>query len=278
MSLEFINEANNLIQKTMNLNDEIISQEALEYIKLNKNKLVNLFLVQQNTSKKMYCLAGSPGAGKSEIAQTISNAKNIDIIEADEIRKICPHYNGKNSNLFQKASSKGVNILVDTAFKKEYSFILDGNFSELRLQEENISRATKKNYDIEIYFIYRPLEIALEYTQIREEKEGRNIPKNIFYRKFIDSIKTVNSIVKTYANVKVTFYDLNKKTYEVINSLDDIIKKDLSFKNDIIKAELILEDIKKKNIKDKILPLRPNIKTNYQPRNKIKTNNKDIER
>jgi len=266
MSLEFINEANNLIQKTMNLNDEIISKEALEYIKLNKNKLINLFLLKQGVSKKMYCLAGSPGAGKSEIAQTISNAKNIDIIEADEIRKICPHYNGKNSNLFQKASSKGVNILVDTAFKKEYSFILDGNFSELRLQEENISRATSKNYAIEIYFIYRPLQIALEYTQIREEKEGRNIPKNVFYKKFIDSIKTVNSIAKSYPNVKVNFYDLNKKSYEVINNLDDIIKKDLDFKNDIIKAELILKEMTKE----------VKLKINYQPKNRDR--NKDIER
>jgi len=278
MSLEFINEANNLIQKTMNLNDEIIGQEALEYIKLNKNKLINLFLLKQDISKKMYCLAGSPGAGKSEIAQTISNAKNIDIIEADEIRKICPHYNGKNSNLFQKASSKGVNILVDTAFKKEYSFILDGNFSELRLQEENISRAATKNYDIEIYFIYRPLEVALKYTQIREEKEGRNIPQDVFYKKFLNSIKTVNSIVKNYANVKVSFYDLNKKTYEAINSLDDIIKKDLGFKNDIIKAELTLTNIEKEQINDKTLSLKPNIKTNYQLKNKIKTNNKDIQR
>ncbi|WP_414017274.1 zeta toxin family protein [Aliarcobacter butzleri] len=38
-------------------------------------------------SKKTYFLAGSPGAGKSEIAQTLSKAKNIDVIDTDEIRK-----------------------------------------------------------------------------------------------------------------------------------------------------------------------------------------------
>ncbi|WP_414017275.1 zeta toxin family protein [Aliarcobacter butzleri] len=86
---------------------------------------------------------------------------------------MCPYYSGKNSDLFQKASSKGVSILVDTVFKNKYSFILDGNFSEFRLQDENISRASKKDYDIEIFFVYRPLEIAKEYTEIRGDKEGR---------------------------------------------------------------------------------------------------------
>lgn len=234
---DIIDNAKNLIKKTINLSDEIITQEALEYIKSNKNKLVNIFLTKQDISKKAYFLAGSPGAGKSEIAQTLSKAKNIDVIDTDEIRKICPYYSGKNSDLFQKASSKGVSILLDTAFKNDYSFILDGNFAEYRLQDENINRAKKRDYKIEIYFIYRPLELAKEYTKIREEKEGRKVPENIFYQKFLDSIKTVNKIVEEYPKVELKFYDLHKDYYKNITSLNEIINKDLDFKNDIDKAQ-----------------------------------------
>lgn len=138
----------------------------------------------------------------------------------------------------QKASSKAVSILVDTAFKKEYSFILDGNFLELRLQDKNISRASKKDYDIEIFFVYRPLEIAKEYTEIREDKEGRNIPENVFYEKFINSINTVNEIAKKYPNVKINYYDLDKKYFKNnIKNLDEIINSDINLKKDIDKAK-----------------------------------------
>lgn len=155
MSLELINEANYLIQKTINLSDEDISKEALEFIKTNKEEVINKYLLKKDISKKAYFLSGGVGAGKTELAQSLKNRENIDVIEADEIRKIWPHYSGKNSSLFQKTSSKAVSILVDTAFKKDY--------------------------DIEIFFVYRPLKIAKEYIEIREDKDGLNIAENVFY-------------------------------------------------------------------------------------------------
>ncbi|WP_066347453.1 zeta toxin family protein [Aliarcobacter cryaerophilus] len=266
MSLELINEANYLIQKTINLSDEDISKEALEFIKKNKEEVINKYLLKKNISKKAYFLSGGAGAGKTELAQSLKNRENIDVIEADEIRKICPHYSGKNSSLFQKASSKAVSILVDTAFKKEYSFILDGNFSELRLQDENISRASKKDYDIEIFFVYRPLEIAKEYTEIREDKEGRNIPENVFYEKFINSINTVNEIAKKYPNVKINYYDLDKKYFKNnIKNLDEIINSDINLKKDIDKAK---NYVNTKNNFD--------LKKTFKP--KSKTHTQEIER
>jgi UDP-N-acetylglucosamine kinase len=238
MSYDYIEKANALIQKTMNLSNEDISNEALEFIKSNKNMIVNKYLILGDASKKAYFMAGGAGAGKSEIAKIISETKNIDVIEADEIRRICPYYSGKNSSLFQKASSKAVSVLIDMAFKKQYSFILDGNFSEERLQEENISRASIKNYDIEIYFVYRPLSLAKEFTEIREEKEGRNMPENTFYEKFLGSIKTVNEIKKKYPNVKLNYYDLAKNIIkEDISNLEEIINSDFGFKEDMQIAE-----------------------------------------
>lgn len=262
MSLELINNANYLIERTINLSNEDISKEALEFIKSNKEKIINKYLVKKDIFKKAYFLSGGAGAGKTELAQSIKEKENIDVIEADEIRKICPHYSGRNSNLFQKASSKAVSILVDTAFKKEYSFILDENFSEFRLQNENISRAIKKNYIIEIFFVYRPLVIAKEYTRIREEKEGRNIPDNVFYEKFINSINTVNEIAKKYPNVKINYYDLYKKYFKNnIKNLDEIINSDINLKKDIDKAK---NYINTKNNFDLKKTFKPKAKTHIQ--------------
>ena len=230
---DMINGAKNLIWHNLNLNDETISLKALEYIKTNKSKLERIFLTKQNNLKKVYFMAGSPGAGKSEIALILSENKNIDIFDTDEIRKICPNYSGRNSNLFQKASSKGIDILIDIAFKKNHSFILDGNFSNYELQDKNISRAIKRDYEIEIYFVYRPLEIAKEYTRVREEKMGRKIPSNIFYQKFLDAIETVNEIAKKYKDIKITFFDLHKDYYKQIDNLDEIINNNSDFINDI---------------------------------------------
>lgn len=75
-------------------------------------------------------MAGSPGAGKSELAITLSeNYENMVIIDADYFRMQFPDYNGNNSSLFQTAAS----WLVEQAFKyvveNKYSFILDATFA-----------------------------------------------------------------------------------------------------------------------------------------------------
>lgn len=255
---DIISGAKNLLQQNINLNDETISLKALEYINNNKKKLERIFLTKQNSLKKVYFMAGSPGAGKSEIALMLSENKNIDIFDTDEIRKICPHYSGKNSNLFQKASSRGIDILINTAFKKNYSFILDGNFSNYELQDKNISRALKRDYEIEIYFVYRPLEIAKEYTRIREEKEGRKVPDNIFYQKFLDAVETVNKIAKEYKEIKINFFDLHKDYYKQINNLDEMINNNSDFINDINVSKLSMKKLDCLALNDK-----KEIETNY---------------
>lgn len=251
MSLELIKRANTLIQKTMNLSDEDISKEALKFIKSNKDILLDNYLILKDTSKKVYFLAGGEGAGKSELAQIIGIAKNIDRIDADEIKKICPHYSGENSSLFQKASREAISTLVDIALKKGYSFILNGSFSEQKLQDENIVKVLKKDYEIKICFVYRPLDAAWEYTEIREEKEGLKVPENIFYETFLSSIKTVNKIIAKYPNVKLNYYDLQKNIFkENIDSLNEVIANDIDFKKDIQKAEKFVNYPQQTSIKN----------------------------
>ncbi len=191
-----------------NLTDEKISSDAIEEIIGMKKILPVRFLYYRNLEKKLYFMAGSPGAGKSETALFLKEKNKIDVIDTDELRKVFTNYNGKNSNLFQKASSKGVNFLVDFSFKNGLSFILDGNFSNYKMQEQNIQRALKREYHIEINFIYRSFDKAKVYTKVREEKTGRKVPDDVFINKTVDSYETVQ---KFFGQIPVNFYDLDNQ-------------------------------------------------------------------
>ncbi|MBJ1419215.1 zeta toxin family protein, partial [Enterococcus faecium] len=92
----------------------------LEYAKANKDKFISYIIKGKSpeVGRDAVFMAGSPGAGKSEVA--IGLAENYDnhvIIDADYFRTQFPDYNGKNSSLFQKASS----WLVEQAFR----YVLD---------------------------------------------------------------------------------------------------------------------------------------------------------
>jgi len=71
-------------------------------------------------------MAGSPGAGKTEFAETFLanpqvNGLDIVYIDPDALRKKMPGYGGGNSHLFQKGVSRLVNELysANTSNKKE---------------------------------------------------------------------------------------------------------------------------------------------------------------
>ena len=71
----------------------------------------------------------------------ISHFKQKPIrIDADEIRAMCEGYTGCNAHIFQKAATKGVNILYDYALKNNLNVILDGTFA-YGSSLENIERS-----------------------------------------------------------------------------------------------------------------------------------------
>ena len=208
-----------------NLSDDEISSMALEFVKTNKMFIVNRFLQKYNNSREAIFLAGSAGAGKSEFATSLSNFKPISIIDTDEIRKLFSNYNGANSYLFQKASSKGVDILYNEAMKKGISFVLDGNFSNKEMQRRNIKRALDNGFNVSLHFIYRPLDVAKTYTKLRELKEGRKVPDEIFFNKFVGAIETTQAIVEEFSlQEHFSFYDIeNEVIYRKNEALEQFI-------------------------------------------------------
>ncbi|WP_419776685.1 zeta toxin family protein [Malaciobacter marinus] len=216
---DLINYAKTLLTNTLIFDEKTISELAYEEIKSKKTLLEDVFLRNKNKDKKAFFIFGGYGLGKKEFASALNELYQIDFIEHTEIKKYCKYYNGTNSHLFEKASLEGVNILMNTVLNKSYSFILDGKFFEF------IDSALEKNYDIEINFVYRPLDIAIKSIEILE---------NTFYSGFISSINAVNTIKEKHSNIRVNFYDLhNDLILKNINSLDEVINKSEIMQNDI---------------------------------------------
>ncbi|RXJ94799.1 hypothetical protein CRV00_05565 [Malaciobacter molluscorum] len=216
---DLINYTKTLLNNTLTLDEKTISELAYEETKSKKALLEDVFLRNRNEDKKAILLFGGYGSGKKEFASALNELYQIDFIEHTEIKKYCKYYNGANAHLFDKASLEGVNILMDTVLNKSYSFILDGRFFEF------IDSALEKNYEIEINFVYRPLDIAIKSIEIL---------KNTFYSEFISSINAVNKIKEKYSNVRLNFYDLHDDlVFKDITNLDEVINKSEVMQNDI---------------------------------------------
>lgn len=76
------------------------------------------------------------------------------MIDADYFRAQFPEYNGKNSSVFQKASSWLVEQSLKYVLEHGYSFILEDTFAILSA-EKNIIRALKNNFRVTIFYVYQ---------------------------------------------------------------------------------------------------------------------------
>lgn len=231
-----------------------ISLNARNYIKkLTKNGyLYNKFANEKEflsfiTPVTLF-MAGSPGAGKTEtskyLIETISKyvlKKNkihypIVRIDADEIRKLCPYYNGANAHLFQRAASLGVDKLIDYVNKKKYSALVDGTFATNRSMS-NVEIAIKKGRETYIYYIYQEPIRAWEFTLKREKLHCRRITKESFINAFIDAKENVNNtkrIHKEKVNLNIiikNYTNAIEKIYMNVDNIDNYVEFDYNKKN-----------------------------------------------
>ena len=192
------------------MNDEELETGALTWIKSKegKNKLLELFASPASYSVESkpitLFMAGSPGAGKTEVSKSF--IKRFDRkpvrIDADEIRALCPGYNGRNSSLFQKCADKGINILYDFCLDKNFNIILDGTFAYGNAIQ-NIERSLARSRTVEIWFIYQDPLQAWKITKAREAVEGRMVPMEVFIKAYFKSQENVNEAKEKFGD-KVT--------------------------------------------------------------------------
>ena len=90
-----------------------IEKEAIKYLKENRKLLYSSYLdgFSPINEKVVYFTAGPSGAGKTEFIQKfLKTEKNLVHLDIDMIRDFFRSmgYDGKNSNLFQKPASYGI--------------------------------------------------------------------------------------------------------------------------------------------------------------------------
>lgn len=197
------------------MTDDEIREQAFVYARKNKVRLA-----KQLTDTKKFMpdrfpisvfMAGSPGAGKTEFSKSIirilekDNERRVVRVDGDEIRQFLPGYTGSNSHLFQGAISQVVEKMQDLLLHNRQSFIFDSTFTRYDKAVSNIQRSLDHNRIVLIFYVYQKPDIAWKFTQAREQKEGRNIPKSAFITEFTSARETVQRIADTFGDKVMIF-------------------------------------------------------------------------
>ncbi len=152
--------------------------------------------------KIAYFTAGPSGAGKTEFIQKfIEIETNLLHLDIDVVRDFFKSvgYNGKNSDIFQKPASWGVQFLFDEAIKnRNLSLVIDSNLSHFQTAKENMLKLLKQNYKIEIFYVYNDLEKCFLYTKKRESVTSRVVPEDVFFKSVLKSRSTAYEIKKLF--------------------------------------------------------------------------------
>lgn len=205
-------------------NEELV-KKSIQYFNENRDLFFERYTrgVSKDFKKFAVFTAGMSGVGKTEFAIALKEIdKNILHIDTDDIREFFRPigYNGQNSNIFQKASSKGFSELFSYAMKNEFSLICDSNFASIEIAEQNIKRLLKRDYEVIIFYLYNEPKVCFEYAIRREVVTNRKVPKDVFIRNNENSYKTILEIKDTfYDKIKLHFIDKrNNNTYSDIDS------------------------------------------------------------
>lgn len=215
-----------------------IRSTAIAFAKKHKNaiakELTDTSIYHPSKTPVSIFMAGSPGAGKTEFSQRLTESLETQKIkafrlDADELREYFPHYNGENSHLFQGAVSLLVDRILDELYKNRQHFILDGTFSHQEIAEKNIKRSLKHKRTIGIAYMYLDPKVAWAFTQAREKIEGRRILKKDFIHQFFESQNCINSIHEKYPEkvlINLIEKDLHPRKIRKIHTMENKRKID----------------------------------------------------
>lgn len=217
--------------------DQAIEDAALDFVSQNRRRiarqLTDLVTYPAEKSPVAVFMAGSPGAGKTEVSQHLIKTLGGPVlrIDPDDYRKLIPGYNGKNSNLFQRAVGKIVEKVLDEAFGKGQSFILDGTLSNYEVALRNVRRALTKGWAVLILYVFLEPCQAWRFVKDREALDGRNIPVDVFIGQYFAARDVVDRLKeelgrKIKVDLLIRNLDGGKSGYEGnIQAIDGYVKE-----------------------------------------------------
>lgn len=188
--------------------EEAAFQFAISHRRPLAKKIVDTDVFIPERTPLTVFMAGSPGAGKTEVSKAMVETlekgaqdvggRRVLRIDPDDFRELIPGYSGGNSYLFQRAVTKILEKVLDRAFEKRVSFILDGTMSNLDVAKRNIDRVLKGNRAAQIMYVYQRPELAWEFVKAREITEGRNIPMEKFAQQYLAVRENIVKLRQSY--------------------------------------------------------------------------------
>jgi len=214
-----------------------LHEKAMTFAKANKNKKsiaikrVDCFPPEEDPVSVF--MAGSPGAGKTEVSKSLIKKLEVNIlrIDNDELRSEFEGYTGENSHIFQAPSTRLVEALHDRALKRNVSFILDTTLSSYDKAVQNIERSLKRNRTVMIIFVYQDPLQAWNFVTAREAVEGRRVPPSVFVEQFISSQQVVDKLKEKFKkDIKIELLIKNidgtqKSYYSNVQTISQYLKE-----------------------------------------------------
>lgn len=183
--------------------DEDTEQKAIEFARAHKKEIARELTDPKrfppDTIPVSVFMAGSPGAGKTESSQRLIERLSGDghavlRIDTDDLRERFEDYTGKNSSLFQAATSIIADKMQDMAIDQRQSYVFDGTLSNLGRTRENIRRCLGHRRIVQILYVYQDPLQAWKFVVARELRDGRIVPRESFITQYFTARDNVNAL------------------------------------------------------------------------------------
>ncbi len=153
-------------------------------------------------------VGGGSASGKTSLCETIvkqnlkKKKRRLITIDPDEIKKQIPEYQSFQKKFPSSAAAlvhkESVDIsekLIHQMLETKRSFLLEGTMAKTGKYVTLVDSLQKRRYEVLVYIVDVPLEIAIEREAIRAKKTGRSIPRHVIEH-------THRRIPKTFLAIK----------------------------------------------------------------------------
>lgn len=193
-----------------------ISSQSAQWVEEHREDILRWFVHDKHPrySQKCILMSGSPGSGKTETVRRLKLAETFVVLEADAIREKIPYYvktdgdRKGNAHLLQKASGKGLDYCRKYCIDEGIAFVQDTTFSN-KGGIDLVKKLDKRGWIVSIIFILQNPKKSLKFTEIREKREGRSIPKESLVSGFIGSIENISLVQKNFPGVRIFLHAKN---------------------------------------------------------------------